>query len=118
MKDFPTIESRTVIRALSVAVLGGSILWRALGWAAGTLFATGIVVGLLNAAAIAYKNAGLLDGKGSAWTHGALSGLRVVAVGAAPFAIIVGHGPVWDVVWYFAGFFGAQALVMFRLAQR
>ncbi|TAM86083.1 hypothetical protein EPN42_13870 [bacterium] len=118
MKDFPALESRTIIRALSIAVFGGSILWRALGWAAGTLFAAGIVAGLLNAAAIAYKNAGLLDGKGSVWTHGALSGLRVVAVAAAPFAIIVGHGPVWNVVWYFAGFFGAQALVMIRLAQR
>ncbi|TAM61304.1 hypothetical protein EPN52_02945 [bacterium] len=93
-------------------------MWRALGWAAGTLFATGIVVGLLNAAAIAYKNGGLLDGKGSVWTHGALSGLRVIVVAALPFPIVAGHGPVWNVVWYFAGFFGAQALVMIRLAQR
>lgn len=94
------------------------MLWYAFGWPAGTLFAMGIGVGLLNAAAIAAKNAGLLAGKGSVWTHGALSGVRVVAVGAAPFAMIVGHGPVWNVVWYFAAFFGTQVLVMVRLVQR
>jgi len=105
-------------RALSIAVLGGAVLWSVFGWMAGTLFAMGILVAILNAAAIAAKNGSLLDGRGSVWIHGALSGLRVVAVGAAPFAVVVGRGPAWDVVWYFAGFFGTQVLVMVRLAQR
>lgn len=107
-----------MLRALSTAVLGGAILWYVLGWPAGTLFATGVCLSLLNAAAIALANGGLLDGKGSPWTHGASSGLRVIAVGAAPFAIVAGHGPVWNVIWYFAAFFGTQVLVMIRLVQR